>query len=361
MSTGILIDAREFRRGRPTGIGRVLEGLVDALCRRDFRAALALVEGQEMPEGLRGRESLSAYSLPGRRLASEKALSDLTRQGFNLFISPYPKLPLFGCHCRSIHIVHDVLDLTHEPYRRRARTLFDRYRLQQSLRNASLSWYDSEWSLRETANLAGHAGKNPRVRYPGIDGKFACHAMKGDSHVLAAHDLKPGYIAVIGNGLPHKNLGVLLRIASQLRRPLVFVGVSEKNRSYWERRFDTRSALWVSDVDDCDLPDLLRNAFCLAQPSLAEGYGYPPLEAMACGTPAVVSRIPVLVETTGGAALTADPSTPGEWKQALEKMEDPVVYRHLREEGLRHIERLKGPRAWKPYLDDIEEMLTNGG
>jgi glycosyltransferase involved in cell wall biosynthesis len=114
-------------------------------------------------------------------------------------------------------------------------------------------------------------------------------------------------------------------------------------------------------VDDCDLPDLLRNAFCLAQPSLAEGYGYPPLEAMACGTPAVVSRIPVLVETTGGAALTADPSTPGEWKQALEKMEDPVVYRHLREEGLRHIERLKGPRAWKPYLDDIEEMLTNGG
>jgi glycosyltransferase involved in cell wall biosynthesis len=318
-------------------------------------------EGQGIPEGLGDRDNLSVRMLPGPFLRSEKALSDLTRRGVDLFISPYPKLPLFGCFCRAVHVVHDVLDLTHKPYRRRVRTYFDRYRLQSALRDAAMTWYDSEWSLQETVQLSGFAGRKPRVRYPGIDGKFTPARTAENEAVLRAHDLAPGYVAVIGNGLPHKNLGVLLRIASQIRRTFLFIGVPEENRNHWENQYDTGAIRWVRGVKDRDLPHLLRGAFCLAQPSLAEGYGYPPLEAMACGIPAVVSRIPVLMETTGGMALTADPASPGEWKQAFERLEDPGVYRHLAEEGLRWVTPLRGPQAWEPYIDDVAEVLTSGG
>jgi len=363
MKKRILIDAREFNNGRPTGIGRVLEGLIDALSRREppFRVVLGMEEGRDIPEGLKIEGNLSMHPLPKALFPSEKALSDLTRQGFDLFISPYPKLPLFGCFCRSIHIVHDVLDLTYEPYRRRVRTLFDRYRLQRALRNASMTWYDSEWSLRETVHLSGFAGRKPRVRYPGVDGKFTPFRSGENATVLHDNDLAPGYVVVIGNGLPHKNLGILLRIASQIRRTFLFIGVPEENRTYWESQYDTGSVRWVSGVADRDLPGLLRNAFCLAQPSLAEGYGYPPLEAMACGIPAVVSRIPVLMETTGGMALTADPADPGEWKKAFDRLEDPEVYRCIAEEGLRWIAPLRGPHSWEPYIGDVAEVLSNGG
>jgi glycosyltransferase involved in cell wall biosynthesis len=60
-------------------------------------------------------------------------------------------------------------------------------------------------------------------------------------------------------------------------------------------------------VTDRELAALYRAAACLVQPSLEEGFGLPPLEAMASGTAVVVSRIPSLVEVTGGAAIEVDP------------------------------------------------------
>ena len=71
---------------------------------------------------------------------------------------------------------------------------------------------------------------------------------------------------------------------------------------------------WIRHVEEQHLPALLRGAFCLVQPSLVEGYGYPPLEAMACGMPAIVSGIPVLMETTGNYALSAPPYDPAAWR-----------------------------------------------
>ena len=101
----------------------------------------------------------------------------------------------------------------------------------------------------------------------------------------------------------------------------------------------------------------MRGAFCVAQPSLVEGYGYPPLEAMACGRPAIVSRIPVLLETTGNCALSASPDDPTEWKEALRTLEDASSYDELVKKALKWTEPLLGPRAWKPYLEDIENLM----
>jgi glycosyltransferase involved in cell wall biosynthesis len=355
----ILIDAREFVPERRTGIARVLEGLIDALQQSVGIGLLILAvkSSESIPGRLCNRDNIKPEIVDSSLLRSEHQLSVLSGLKVDLFISPYPKLPLFGCRCKAVNIVHDVLDLTHPAYKKRAKAYFDTWRLKRALRRADLSWYDSQWSLDQTRIYADLVGKKPKVRYPGLDDRFVPDRSEKDPSVWKKHGLQKGYILALGNGLPHKNLGVLLEIAGQLPRQIVLAGVSSRNQMYWTARYLSDTAVWLHYVPDEDLPSLLRGAFCLVQPSTAEGYGYPPLEAMACGIPAVISGIPVLRETTGNNAIAAEEDKPERWLEALRALENKAFYREQVEKGLRWVEPLKGRKAWLCYVSDVEELL----
>jgi glycosyltransferase involved in cell wall biosynthesis len=355
----ILIDCREFVAGKLTGIRRVLEGLVRALAQADdaLEILLAASDVVALPFSSHTHKKISIIELPPAFLKSEKGLTELSKDNISLFISPYPKLPLFGCHAKAAHIIHDILDLTHSEYKKRLKVHFDGWRLKTALKRADLTWYDSLWSQKETQKFAGTIGKRPRVRYPGIDAEFTPQKSESDQRASEKYGLEPGYVLVVGNGLPHKNLGVLLEVAKQISRRIVFVGVQDKNRLYWKSRYPNECATWISHVEERDLASLLRAAFCLAQPSTAEGYGYPPLEAMACGVPTVVSHIPVLFETTGSVALYADPKNQGAWLESFKALESDNVYNAQAEKGLKWVEPLKGIKAWQGHISDIEALI----
>jgi len=352
----ILVDGREFVPGKTTGIGRFLEGLIDALTVLDTTIMLASFCQNSVPKKLVNKGT-KLKELPSGILSSEKALSRFTKENVSLFLSPYPKLPFFGSHCPTANTIHDVLYLTHPAYKNQFKTFFARLRLKSATRQACLTWYASEWSLRETEQCIGYVGKNPRVRHSAIDESFREWTTKDDDAVLKKYHLKSGYIIVVGNGLPHKNLGVLLSGSGALSRKFVFVGVPEEKQKYWRSEYRRTESLWIAHVDDKDLPALIRRAFCLAQPSTAEGYGYPPLEAMACGVPAVVSNIPVLIETTGGHALTADSANPHSWIETFNALEKREVYQAQVEKSLRWVQPLRGRRGWEKHIGDLEELL----
>lgn len=356
----LLVDARELTAGRITGIGRMLIGLVASLSESPSvgHVTLALCDPGAVPDRLRGNDRVSSLAIPPSFLRAEKTLSHMTRGGYAAFISPYRKLPLFGCHCPSVHTLHDVLDLTNPLYRWSLKTLLDIHRLRQALRRADLTWYDSRWSLQETERLVKTSGGNPRVRPLGVDERFTETAGPVDLAVLEKYGLRPGaYVLVVGNGLPHKNLGTLLAISGRMSRGLVCAGVSKRNQGYWEERYPGHQARWIEHLGDRDIPALLRHAFCLAQPSLAEGYGYPPLEAMASGTPAVVSAIEVLTETTGGHALIAATRDGASWLEAFIRLENKNLYQEQRRRGLAWVAKLKGRSGWQGHVADVEELL----
>ena len=358
----ILVDAREFVSHKKTGIGRFLEGLLGALTQNysDIEIILATYCKSAVPDKLRDKKKLITREVPTSFISSEKALSDLAKKGAKLFLSPYPKLPLFGTDCTSVNTVHDVQYLTHPAYRKRYQTFLKRLRLQIALKQSSLTWYDSAWSLRETEKYIGNIGKSAKVRHLAIDERFRpSETEKNDDVVLEKYQLQSGYIIVIGNGLPHKNLGVLLRVAKELPRNLVLLGVSEENRKYWQSRYPDAQTKWIEYVQDQDVPAIIRKSFCLAQPSTTEGYGYPPLEAMASGVPTVVSNIPVLAETTGGFALKADPLDSKAWIDAFASLENKDIYQAQVEKSLKWAEPLRGLRGWEKHIADIEELLRD--
>lgn len=357
----ILVDAREFTPGRLTGIGRVLEGLLDALAESDSvdNIILTVFDPNAIPLKLRNREKIESREVSASFLKSERALSDLSKDEIRLFISPYPKLPLFGTYCPKINMIHDVLDLTHPAYKRRIKVLFDGYRLKKALRAADLSWYVSSWSLEETRRYAGFIGENPKVRYNGIDDSFTPTRKENEDKILEKYQLKPGYVLALGNGLPHKNLAVILEIADQIERDIVFAGVLMENQAHWKTKYPEAKAIWITHVKQEELPAIIRGAFCLVQPSTEEGYGYPPLEAMSCGIPAIVSDIPVLRETTGGNALLADPVNPSAWLDAIKSLEKSDYYQVQAYKGLKWVEGFKGRSAWAKHISDIMEILLS--
>lgn len=357
----ILIDCRELNQNKLTGIGRFIIGLTSAISDSQIEKDIILAGyNKEFIKKQFENCKISQFKeLPLSFLKSEKALIDLCKKNYTLLVSPYSKLPLFNCNFLSINTVHDVHDLTHPAYKNFLRNSFYRYRIKHALRKASLTWYVSSWSLNETKKLLGSVGYNPKVRHNGIEAKFVPGENGITETIMGKYRLRPDYILVLGNGLPHKNIQILLEIHSMIERHFVFIGIPTFTQKFFVSQYPNAKCRWLTYIDDEDLPVLMREAFCIAQPSTAEGYGYPPLEAMACGTPAVISDIPVLIETTGGNAITADPHDPKAWITAFEALEQNSVYQSQVDKGLKWVEPIRGNKGWVKHVSDIEALLSS--
>lgn len=339
----ILIDGREFAAGRRTGIGRFLEGLLSAVSEAhpEWRLTVAMSKLCALPASLEAKvEVLYLPHLP------ELFWPHLAK-GHDLFLSPYPKLPWRRLPCPAVHTVHDVLYLTHPAYRGNVlRVVAAKLRLRRALKLAALTWFDSSASLAACEALAG-VGRS-EVRFPAIDAGFT----PGE-----AGTAEP-YFLYVGNGLPHKNVPVLLQAIRDVDAKLVLVGVRGGDGVIAGLDAAMRARVLCPDsVTDPELLTLYRDAVAVLLPSGAEGYGYPPLEAMACGTPAIVADIPVLRETTGEAAMLCDPHNADAWRQAMADMLQPEVRTGWAAKGQQWVAALKAPNGWAAHIADLEQVM----
>ena len=181
------------------------------------------------------------------------------------------------------------------------------------------------------------------------------------------------YVLFVGSEHPRKNLAAVLRAFALLKsRPatrdlrLVKVGAAGDG----EERFRDRTAALVRElglerevvfagvVPDAELPGWYSGAGCLLMPSHAEGFGLPPLEAMACGTPVVVSTAGSLPEVTGGAALLVEPDDVPGLAGAVERLlHDEPLRTRLRQQGRARAGEFTWERAARETQRVYERVL----
>jgi glycosyltransferase involved in cell wall biosynthesis len=175
------------------------------------------------------------------------------------------------------------------------------------------------------------------------------------------------YLLTVGETAPRKDYPVLIRALARVRRDLELVMVGPPGRDEEPLR-RLAIELGVDDrlrrlgaVSDGELAGLYRGALALCFPSVAEGFGLPVLEAMAEGTPALVSDLPVMREVAGPAAVYVEPAGVPEWAEAIETIASATTAREqLSEAGRRRASEFTWERTASATLDAYELALASG-
>lgn len=128
-------------------------------------------------------------------------------------------------------------------------------------------------------------------------------------------NLPKTYALYIGNAYPHKNLEFLIRNWEGISVPLVIAGGRSIFYDRLEKLITSKKIIHLGYVDD--LTELYKHAAVFVFPTLMEGFGLPPLEAMKHGVPVICSDIPVLHEVLGDAAIYFNPKDPNDLKKKL--------------------------------------------
>jgi glycosyltransferase involved in cell wall biosynthesis len=217
--------------------------------------------------------------------------------------------------------------------------------LPSSLDAAAAVIADSEFTRRELIELMGVAPDRVHAVALGVDRIFHPQSANRIRSVLGRHRLAPnGYLLSVGTIEPRKNIATLIAAYNQLptglqeRWPLALVGQlgwkSGPLATILEQLARKGRLRQLGYVPDHALPAIYAGAGVFVYPSLYEGFGLPPLEAMACGVPVVASDRASLPEVVGQAGLLVDPEDCGELTAALKRlMTDADLRRGLGQQG----------------------------
>nr|WP_241510334.1 glycosyltransferase family 1 protein [Burkholderia seminalis] len=184
-----------------------------------------------------------------------------------------------------------------------------------------------------------------------------------DPGVLSRLNLETdGYVLFVGSLAPGKNLVralaaiALMRASHPTLRFVIAGGANAKIFGVREAglREDDPYVTWAGYVTDGELKALYEHAGCFVFPSLYEGFGLPPLEAMRCSCPVIVSHEGSLPEVCGGAALFCDAYSPPDIAAAIARvMDDPELRARLRTTGREHARRYSWQRSARALLDIV--------
>jgi alpha-1,3-rhamnosyl/mannosyltransferase len=176
------------------------------------------------------------------------------------------------------------------------------------------------------------------------------------------------FLLYVGTVEPRKNLRILLSAFEDCvgshSRPLQLVLAGRKGwlvddlLKSFQRSPVAASIILTGYLSDQELAALYSSCTAFIYPSVYEGFGLPPLEAMACGAPVIVSRIPSLVEVTGGACRAFDSSNSKELTAViLELLDSEVQRRELSRAGLDHAARFSWSRCARETRAVYEEAI----
>jgi len=359
------------------GIGRYARGLVRGLAQLDRENEyLLLVAGRPKDEGTFPPNFKPRYLplSPHRATILWQRLrvplpADLFTGLLDLFHSPDYVLPPLR-RGRKVLTIHDLSFLRYPEGADPRLRWYLTQAVPHSIGQADLVLADSHNTKSDLIELLGVEAGRVEVLYPGVEERF--HPLDEGSlaPVKARYRLDFPFILIVGTLEPRKNHVGLLQAYTLLkgRHPHRLVIAGGKGWLYEaifrevERLSLEERVLFLGYVPEEDLPALYNLADLFVFPSFYEGFGLPPLEAMACGTPVVVSDISSMPEVVGDGALLVPPQDVEALAEAMKKgVSDASLREELRSKGLEQARRFSWSETAKRLLAIYKRVVGEGG
>jgi len=352
------IDARLWSH---TGIGTVIRCWMPALLERFAGRRMLVLAPPGAMTGLkfsRQRVEVVPSSLELYTLREAVGLTTHANR-CRLFWSPHYVAPLFT-RARKVVTVHDVGHLALERwYKAPHRVAYARLMLANVRRTAAAVTFVSAFSRDEFIRLIGAPCGSVTVTPCGVDEAWF--------HVGRRAGAGRPYLLFVGNVKPNKNLSAVLAALHQLGdtvpHKLVVVGQRSDMRTVDNLVLRQAEALgdrveFTGFVPQETLFEYFRSADALVFPSTYEGFGLPPLEAMAAGCPVMASAIPTVSEVCGSAARYFDPLSPATLADAIRDfVADPARTARMVELGRKRAREYHAQISARRMGDVIESTL----
>lgn len=319
------IDARMLGGGY--GIGRYLEQMILHLAKLDSKNEYVVFLKKEnfdllvLPANFKKVLMDIAWYSFAEQL---KLSSAIQKENVDLMHFPHFNVPLFY---RDPYLVtiHDLIMFhyprqeasTHGPLVYWIKDLVHRFVVKNSVQRARHIFVTSEYTKRDVHETLGTPLEKMTVTY---QAPFEVKHLnnKGTEYILGKYGIKKPYIMYVGAAYPHKNLEGLVQAWKVFQKKygseyeLVLVGKENFFYTKLKNTFlkESSGVIYTGFVPDDELSNLYKNATLYVFPSLYEGFGLPPLEAMTYGTPVVSSNKSCLPEVLQDAALYFDPENP---------------------------------------------------
>lgn len=231
---------------------------------------------------------------------------------------------------------------------------------------------DSSFSASEINRLLGVPASGIDVVYPAPAERFQWQPdRQAEREVLKRHGIASPFLLAMGSADARKNMGTLIQAYAGLsealrsRFPLVIVwthgALTARMREVIDKHCMSDRVHFLSQVSDQDLVALYNAATLFVFPTLAEGFGLPPLEAMACGTPVVASNTTSLPEVLGRAAILVEPTNVQAISEAMAAvLTDTSLQSSLRERGLERSQEFSWTRTARETLAVYERAVREG-
>jgi glycosyltransferase involved in cell wall biosynthesis len=359
------IDARKLH---DFGIGTYIRNLLRQLSRLDRETDFVILCRPEDREAL---ASLGENFRPVPETAGNYSVAEqvkvplaLRREGVTLFHAPHYVLPPL-VRCNSVVTIHDCIHLMFPQYLpNRFALAYARASIGMAARRATRVLTVSESSKRDILRFVDTQPDKIDVIYNAYDERFGVEPREEDVvRVRERFQLHDEFVLYAGNVKPHKNVERLIQAFHLLRQrgldhlKLVIIG-DEVSRYAALRRAVHKHQLhqnvrFLGYLPEETLAVMYRLAGVFVFPSLYEGFGLPPLEAMASGTPVVTSNVSSLPEVAGDAAILVDPYDPAAIADGIETvLTDERVRREMRRKGLERARQF----SWEASVRRVRDI-----
>ncbi|MBI5564299.1 MAG: glycosyltransferase family 4 protein [Chloroflexi bacterium] len=354
------LDASRSTIDQPTGTELYSRLLIDALLERAPEQFFFRLYFNQSPRFRISHQRSTIRNMPIPRLWTQGRLSlEMTLHPPDVLFVPSHVLPIIQPR-RSVVTVHDLGYLyfpeTH-PLRQR---LYLDVTTRWHTRSATHVLADSEATKRDLIARYGARPDRITVAYPGLDPSVRRVTDPAEiARVKSKYGLEGAYVLYLGTLQPRKNVLRLIKAYRQSGSSWQLV-LAGKRGWYYEQLIKQAGSgvRFIGYVDEADKAALLSGAKAFAFPSLYEGFGFPVLEAMACGVPVLCSNTSSLPEVAGEAALQVEPLNVDEIANGLRRITlDNELRAALIERGYRQAQRFTWPACADVVLSVFAAVL----